>query len=85
MIYVVKRLGRIEFKKTCFNHRKYDIIRARDPKQCGGAKGYETIGGDDDCDDDGDDDEDTHMRAHRRRHMRANESRHIRAHMAAHM
>ena len=54
-------------------------IPARDPKQCAGAKGYESIGGGDDDDDD--DDDDTHMRAQRSRHMRAHESRHIRAHI----
>ena len=30
-----------------------NIIPARDTKQCGGAKGYETSGDDDDGDDDG--------------------------------
>ena len=38
------------------------IILVRDPKQCGGTKGYETSG----CDDD----EDTQMRAHMRAHIR---------------
>ena len=57
-------------------------IPARDPKQCGGAKGYKTRGGADDEDDD--DDDDTQMRAHRSRHMRAHESRDIRAHMWEH-
>ena len=51
------------------------IIPARDPRQCGGANGYQTSGGHDD-----DDDDDTQMRGHRSRHMRAHdESRHIRA------
>ena len=57
-------------------------IPARDPKQCGGAKGQETSGGggdDGDDDDDDDDHEDTQMRAHRSRYMRAHESRHMRA------
>ena len=56
------------------------IIPARDPRQCGGANGYQTSGGHDDDDDDDDDDNDTQMRGHRSRHMRAHdESRHIRA------
>ena len=59
-------------------------ILAKDPKQCGGARRYETSGGggfngDDDGDDD-DDDDDTQMRAHRNRHMITHDIRHIRAH-----
>ena len=54
----------------CFGRKKY--IPARGPKQCEGAKGYETSGGDDDGDDDGhnngnndgNNDESTHRRAH---------------------
>ena len=34
---------------------RFKLIPARDPKQCGEAKGYETRGGDDDDDDDDDD------------------------------
>ena len=34
------------------------IIPARDPKQCGGEKGYCNIGRDDDDDNDDDDDDD---------------------------
>ena len=56
--------------------KKKTIIAARDPKQCGATKGYETSGGDD-----GDDDDDTQMIAQRSRHMRAHESRHSRAHI----
>ena len=51
-----------------------NIIPARDPKQCGGAKGYETSGGDDDEDD-------AQMRAQRSKHLRAHESKQIRAHI----
>ena len=47
-----------------------EIIPARDPKQCGGAKGDETSDGEDD-------DDDTEMRAQRSRHMKAHESRHM--------
>ena len=58
-----------------------NIIPARDPKQCGGAKGYETSGGGGGGDDDDDDDDDDiEMRAQRSRLMRAQESRHMRAH-----
>ena len=56
--------------------KQKNILPARDPKQCGGAKGDETIGGDDD---DRHHDDNTLMRAHRSKHMRAHESRNIRA------
>ena len=52
-----------------------NIIPARDPKQCGGAKEYETSGDGDDDDDD-DDDDDTQMRALRSRHVRAHTGEH---------
>ena len=61
-------------KKTEESH----IIPARDPKQCGEAKGDETSGGDDD-------DDDTRMRAQRSRHMRAHESTHMSAQRRAHI
>ena len=65
------------------------IILARDSKQCGRAKGYDTSGGDGDDDDgddddDDDDDDDTQVRAHGSRHMRAHKSRHIKAHIWHH-
>ena len=42
-------------KITKSYHHKTLVTPARDPKQCEGAKGYETGGGDDDDDDDEDD------------------------------
>ena len=54
------------------------MIPARDPKQCAGAKGYETSGDDDDDDDGGGGGgggyDDTQSRAQSNRHMRAHES-----------
>ena len=45
---------------VCFPRNKK--LSGKRPKQCGGAKGYETSGCDDnDDDDDDDDDEDTQM------------------------
>ena len=57
---------------TCANQT---LSRQETPNSLGGAKAYETRGGD--GDDDDDDDDDTEMGGHRGRHMRA----HMRAHI----
>ena len=56
MMFLIKNIVTLGYYTTFF--LKVQTIPARDPNQCGGAKGYWSGQGDDDHDDDDDDDGD---------------------------